>query len=286
MARTLYLEEKKRLFAKQCFFSKPVSLHVHVFISLLKFNRSRHFTCYPSSQLTNWLDAPPEVSIASKERQHSVPGLGKAPLSSFPHIGITAGDETSTVPAAQSLVQLSTVRDRDPLGASPRPRTESLHFLDHVHSLLHAAKDNMLAIQPFCFTGADEELGSVGVGSSVGHRQDSRSGVLQLEVLIRKLQSIDRFAPSSIVVSEVSSLAHEVRDHPVESGSLVAEAWLPCAQRSEVLCSLWHNFGVELEGYPPEGLVVGSNVKINRGVLVGGCGAAAAHARRDKRQRT
>lgn len=148
MARTLYLEEKKGLFAKQCFFSKPVSLHVHVFISLLKFNRSRHFTCYPSSQLTNWLDAPPEVSIASKERQHSVPGLGKAPLSSFPHIGITAGDETSTVPAAQSLVQLSTVRDRDPLGASPRPRTESLHFLDHVHSLLHAAKDNMLAIQP------------------------------------------------------------------------------------------------------------------------------------------
>jgi len=47
-----------------------------------------------------------------------------------------------------SLVQLSAVRDRDPLGASPRPRTESLHFLDHVHSLLHAAKDNMLAIQP------------------------------------------------------------------------------------------------------------------------------------------
>lgn len=32
-------------------------------------------------------------------------------------------------------------------------------------------------------------------------------------------------------------LAHEVRDHPVESGSLVAEAWLPCAQRSEVLCN-------------------------------------------------
>lgn len=110
MARTLYLEEKKGLFAKQCFFSKPVSLHVHVFISLLKFNRSRHFTCYPSSQLTNWLDAPPEVSIASKERQHSVPGLGKAPLSSFPHIGITAGDETSTVPAAQSSPALRSPR--------------------------------------------------------------------------------------------------------------------------------------------------------------------------------
>ncbi len=90
------------------------------------------------------------------------------------------------------------------------------------------------------------------------------SSVLQLEVLIRKLPPVDRFPPSSVVVGEISSLkthklhclhatacqmtkerhkrgrevylAHEVRDHPVENWSLVAEAMFSRAQRSEVLC--------------------------------------------------
>lgn len=51
-------------------------------------------------------------------------------------------------PLTWSLVQLSTVCDSDLLGGSPRLGTERLHFLDHVQSLLHAAKDNMPAIQP------------------------------------------------------------------------------------------------------------------------------------------
>lgn len=75
----------------------------------------------------------------------------------------------------------------------------------------------MPAIQPFCFSGANEELGAVGVGSSIGHGQDTRSSVLQLEVLISKLQSIDRLPSSPIVVSEIPTLAHELRDHPVEN---------------------------------------------------------------------
>lgn len=48
----------------------------------------------------------------------------------------------------RSLLELPTVCDSDPLGGSPRPGTERLHFLDHFHSFGHAAKDNMLAIQP------------------------------------------------------------------------------------------------------------------------------------------
>lgn len=46
------------------------------------------------------------------------------------------------------LLELSTVWDGDPLGSPPRPGTERLHFLDHIHSLLHAAKDNVPTIQP------------------------------------------------------------------------------------------------------------------------------------------
>lgn len=40
-----------------------------------------------------------------------------------------------------------------------------------------------------------------------------------------------------------------------------------------------------LKGYPAEGLVVCSNVKVNRRVLVRSCGAAAVHARGGERQR-
>lgn len=49
---------------------------------------------------------------------------------------------------AWRLLELSTVCDSDLLGGSPSPWTKSLNFLDHVHSLFHAAKHNMLPIQP------------------------------------------------------------------------------------------------------------------------------------------
>lgn len=74
----------------------------------------------------------------------------------------------------------------------------------------------------------------------------TRSGVLQLEVLILKLVSIDGLSTSAIVVSEVTSLAHELRDDTVESGSLVAESAFAGAQSTEVLSSARDNIGTEL----------------------------------------
>ena len=48
--------------------------------------------------------------------------------------------------------------------------------------------------------GGDEELGSVGVGSSVGHGEVSRGDVVELEILISELGSVDRFATGSITL--------------------------------------------------------------------------------------
>lgn len=39
--------------------------------------------------------------------------------------------------------------------------------------------------------GGDEELGAVGIRSSVGHGQETLLGVLQLEVLILELVAVD-----------------------------------------------------------------------------------------------
>jgi hypothetical protein len=70
----------------------------------------------------------------------------------------------------------------------------------------------VLAVQPGSLGGGEEELGAVGVGASVGHGENTSTGVLQDEVLVLELVAIDGFATSAVVVGEVASLAHEVGD--------------------------------------------------------------------------
>lgn len=81
----------------------------------------------------------------------------------------------------------------------------------------------MLTVQPGGDNGGDEELGTVGVGSSVGHGEEEGAIVLKLEVLVVELVSVDGDSSSSVVVGEVTSLEHKVRDDTVEDGSLVAQ---------------------------------------------------------------
>ena len=60
--------------------------------------------------------------------------------------------------------------------------------------------------------------------------------MLQLEVLILKLVAVDGLATSTIMVGEISTLAHELRDDAMESGSLVGHAILLAgAESSEIL---------------------------------------------------
>ena len=70
----------------------------------------------------------------------------------------------------------------------------------------------------------------------------TRSGVLQLKVLVGKLFAIDRLAPGAVARGEVAALAHELSDNAVERGSLemellahLAHALLTGAERAEVL---------------------------------------------------
>lgn len=105
----------------------------------------------------------------------------------------------------------------------------------------------MSAIQPGCLHGGDEELGAVGVGTSIGHRHDTRSSVLQDEVLVSELLTIDRLSTSAIVVREVAALQHEVGDDTVEGGALVTEALLASTQSAEVFAGLRSNICSQLK---------------------------------------
>ena len=65
-----------------------------------------------------------------------------------------------------------------------------------------------------------EELGSVGVGSSVGHWEISSSSVLGDEVLVWELHSVDWITSSSVSGSEVSTLSNELGNDSMELGFL------------------------------------------------------------------
>ena len=79
----------------------------------------------------------------------------------------------------------------------------------------------------------NQYLRTVGVGTSVSHREDTRSSVLELEVLVLnnfstefflrsylEFVSVDRFATSTVVVGEITALKNE-------SASIILDKCLP-----------------------------------------------------------
>lgn len=75
----------------------------------------------------------------------------------------------------------------------------------------------------------------------------TRASVLQGEVLVLELVSIDGLSASAIVVGEVTALAHEVGNDTVEGGALVAVALLAGAQGAEVFGGPGHDVRAQLE---------------------------------------
>jgi hypothetical protein len=103
--------------------------------------------------------------------------------------------------------------------------------------------------------------------ASVGHGQQTRLGVAQLEVLIGELVAVDGLAAGSlgqsafrsvsgdirdahVAAGEVTALEHELRDDAVELGALVAEARGAGAQFPEVTGSPRVIVVVEVESDP------------------------------------
>jgi len=140
---------------------------------------------------------------------------------------------------------------------------KALNFLHDIHTLDHLSENHVFSIQPLSLSGAEEKLGSVGVGSSVGHGKNSRSGVFQGEVLILELVAIDGLSSGAISSSEVTTLAHEVGDDAVEGGSLKSEPLLPGAEGAEVLAGLGNHIRPQLHDNFAKGDTIGGDIKEN-----------------------
>jgi len=139
----------------------------------------------------------------------------------------------------------------------------SLNFLHNIHSVDNFAKDNVLAVEPFGLDGGDEELRSVRVLASVGHREPAWAVVLELKVLVSKLGTIDASAASAIAIGKVTSLDHEIGNDTMKLGSLVAlSLWLEC-ELSKILNSLWHDFSKETNLNTANILIADTYVKVD-----------------------
>lgn len=79
-----------------------------------------------------------------------------------------------------------------------------LNLLDDIVALKDLAEDNMAAVEPACDDGGNEELRAVGVLAAVGHAKKALARVLELEVLIGELGTIDGLSACSIASSEVT----------------------------------------------------------------------------------
>ena len=116
--------------------------------------------------------------------------------------------------------KLAAIGDDDRGLGGARLGSDALNLLDNVHATGDGAEDGVLAIEPVGLDGAEEELRSVGVGPRVGHREDPRSSVLEREVLIGELHSVDGLTAGAVAAGEVAALAHELADDTVEGRAL------------------------------------------------------------------
>ena len=117
--------------------------------------------------------------------------------------------------------------------------TLAFHGLEKSEGLrFDLSEYDVLAIEPLGLGEAHEELRAVGVGASVGHREDTHAVVLLLEVFVCELGAVDGFSASAVASCEIAALAHEAGNDAVEAAAFETEALFTSAESAEVLGGL------------------------------------------------
>ncbi len=135
-------------------------------------------------------------------------------------------------------------------------------FANDGHAFKDLAEDDVLSVEPGGFGGGDEELGSVGVGSSVSHGKRTDE-VLDLEVFILELLAVDALAAHSVAHGDVTALQHELLDDAVEDGVFETETLGASGELTEVFGSLGDGLAEEAHDDAASGFASDGDVKEN-----------------------
>uniref|UniRef100_A0A2S2QQ78 Uncharacterized protein n=1 Tax=Sipha flava TaxID=143950 RepID=A0A2S2QQ78_9HEMI len=144
------------------------------------------------------------------------------------------------------LTQLSTIGNGNLLVCLTTLSTIGFNLFDNVHAINNIAKYYVFSIQPRCLYSCDEKLTSISIGTSIGHRKDTRSSMLQYKVFIFEFISVYRFSSSAIMVREITTLAHKVWNNTVKNASLVTETFFSSTQSTEIFSSFWYNVTAQI----------------------------------------
>ena len=169
---------------------------------------------------------------------------------------------------------MTAVSDGDGPGGLAGAGSDPLDLLHHGQSVNDLTEHDVLAVEPLRLRCADEELRSVGSWTGVRHGENAGTGVLLHKVLVGELGAVDRLTACAVSGGEVTSLAHEVRDHTVEDRALVMErlaaptdSLLSGAEGAEVLGGAGSGVGKELKHDPAGGLATDGHVEEDFRVL-------------------
>jgi len=131
------------------------------------------------------------------------------------------------------ILELARVGDHDflPLeGFVPPVNSDVFHQVNNFLSFHNLTKNDMLAVEMGRQGGGNEELRAIGVGAGVGHGEeiflivaDEELGV-PVKALVLEFLAVDGFPSSPVMISKVTSLAHESPDDAVETGPFIAKA--------------------------------------------------------------
>ena len=116
-----------------------------------------------------------------------------------------------------------------------------------LHPLDHLPKDDVFPVQMGGGLGEDEELGTVGMGSGIGHTEQTGFGMGQGESFVFKrgpFSTVHRIGPGSVLVHNVSPLYHKVFHHTVERN---VHVFLVGTQLREIVCGSWSVFGEQAD---------------------------------------
>lgn len=79
----------------------------------------------------------------------------------------------------------------------------------HIHSILDPPESDVFEVEVLGFLQGDEELRAVRVTPAIGHWQNARTCVPNVEVLVLKLAAVDGLASGSITVGDVTTLKEQ-----------------------------------------------------------------------------